>query len=110
MAMAEVMGKQRLEEENRAYRSTGGVSENNRCLGFRPAFKDAETGTVYPSLNASGAPCPFHCLDGLPPEVVTERSESGHVTCVKTSLEAGFERQGEFFTRAQAADLVARGE
>ncbi|WP_290651040.1 hypothetical protein [Aquisalimonas sp.] len=110
MATAEVMGKRRLEEENRAYRATGGVSENNRGLGFRPAFKDGETGEIYPSLNAKGSPCPFHCLDGLPAEVVTERGSSGHVTCVKASLEAGFEREGEFFTRAQAADLVARGE
>lgn len=110
MATAGVMGKRRLEEENRAYRTTGGVSQNNRCLGFRPAFRDVETGVVYPSLNAGGTPCPFHCLDGLPAEVVTERGSSGHVTCVKPTLEAGFEREGEFYTRAQAADVVARGE
>ena len=110
MAMAGVMGKRRLEHENRAYRATGGVSQNNRCFGFRPAFRDLDTGTVYPSLSASGSPCPFHCLDGLPSEVVTERGTGGQVTCVKPSLEAGFELEGEFYTRAQAADVVSRGE
>lgn len=108
--MAGVMRKRRLEQENRAYRATGGVSEHNRCLGFRPAFRDADTGRVYPSLNAGGAPCPFHCLDGLPAEVVTDRGPTGQVTCVKASLEAGFERDGEFYSRAQAAEMVARGQ
>ncbi|MDN3516061.1 hypothetical protein QWY84_00425 [Aquisalimonas lutea] len=110
MATAGVMGKRRLERENQAYGATGGVSQHNRCFGFRPAFKDGETGAIYPSLNASGSPCPFHCLDGLPAEVVTERGTGGQVVCVKPTLEAGFEREGEFFTRAQAAELVARGE
>ena len=110
MATAGLMGKRRLEYENRTYGATGGVSQNNRCFGFRPAFRDAETGTVYPSLNAGGTPCPFHCLDGLPAEVVTERGAGGQVTCVKATLEAGFELEGEFYTRAQAADVVARSE
>ena len=110
MVMARVMSNRRLERENAAYRSTGGVSQNNRRLGFRPAFKDSETGLIYPSLNAHGLPCPFHCLDGLPAEVVTERGASGRVVCVKPSLEAGFERGGEFYTRDQAAESVARGE
>lgn len=110
MTSAGVVGKRRLDKDNRTFAATGGVSEHNRCLGFRPAFKDAETGVVYPSLNARGTPCPFHCLDGLPADVVTERGASGQVVCVKASLEAGFERDGEFFTRAQAASWVAASE
>ncbi len=106
MATPRATSRQKLEHENRTYRATGGVSANNRCLGFRPAFRDGETGTIYPSLNARGQPCPFHCLEGLPPELVTERSRSGGVVCVKASLEAGFELDGRFYSRAEAAEMV----
>lgn len=105
--MAGVMIKQRLERENLAYRFTGGVSQENRCSGFRPAFRDNETGVVYQSLRASGTPAPFHCLDGLPDSVVVERDACG-VRAVKSTLEAGFTRDGMFYTRSEAADCVSR--
>ncbi|MCC5809463.1 MAG: hypothetical protein JJU06_03735 [Ectothiorhodospiraceae bacterium] len=108
--MARVMTKQRLERENLAYRYTGGVSQENRCSGFVPAFRDAETGTVYRSLCSRGNPAPFHCLDGLPDTVVIERDEGGLPKTLKPSLEAGFVRDGEFYTRDQAADCITDGE
>lgn len=107
--MARVMTKQRLECENLAYRFTGGVSQENCCSGFRPAFRDNETGIVYQSLRAGGNPAPFHCLDGLPDSVVVERDACG-VRVVKASIEAGFTRNGLFYTRAEAADCVSQGE
>ncbi|MCC5856657.1 MAG: hypothetical protein JJT90_00735 [Ectothiorhodospiraceae bacterium] len=107
--MARVMTKQRLVRENLAYRHTGGVSEENRCSGFVPAFHDTETGEVYPSLCASGRPVPFHCLDGLPDAVVLQRDTSGTPITLKASLVAGFLRDGVFYTRDQAADCVATG-
>jgi hypothetical protein len=33
--------------ENATYHGTSGVSENNRCLGFQPAFIEREAGAVY---------------------------------------------------------------
>ena len=33
--------------ENATYRGTNSTGENNRSLGFQPAFIDRDTGTVY---------------------------------------------------------------
>jgi hypothetical protein len=92
-----------LTRENDEFRGRGGRSEENRSFGFRPAFFDTDTQTVYPSRFASGAPAPFHLLDGLPAEVVIRRDASGRVAGVKSSLVSGFLLEGVFYTRAEAA-------
>ncbi len=107
--MTRVLTKQRLERENLAYRFTGGISQENRGLGFRPAFRDAEDGAVYLSLRACGSPAPFHCLEGLPPVLVVGRDAAG-VPILKPSLEAGFVREGRFYTRDEAAATMAAGD
>ena len=89
-----------------SYRGTGGCSEGNGDLGFRPAFRDAETGIVYCSCFLDGNPAPLHLLDGLPDDVVLGRSGSGQVTAVKASLVSGFVRAGKFYTREEAAAAV----
>lgn len=99
-----------LREQNRRFKSTGGVSRENRSKGFLPAFSDTGTGAVYLSRFADGRVAPVHVLDGLPAELVTERSASGRVTAVKASICAGFVRNGEFFTREEAANEVAMGD
>ncbi|WP_253478018.1 hypothetical protein [Natronocella acetinitrilica] len=104
------MTRQRLHRENLAYRFTGGVSQENRCSGFTPAFRDTSTGMVYPSLCGTGSPVPFHCLDGLPDDLVLQRDCNGAACAVKPTVEAGFLRDGQFFTRQQAADCVAAEE
>lgn len=106
--MTRVLTKRRLERENLAYRYTGGVSQENRSSGFRPAFRDTEDGAVYLSLRACGDPAPFHCLDGLPPHLVVGH-DAGGVPILKASLEAGFVRDGRFYTRDQAAAWMAGG-
>jgi hypothetical protein len=63
-----------LERENSSYFGSGGRSQENRSLGLRPAFKDAETGMVYASCFRDGRPAPFHLLDGLPDEVILARN------------------------------------
>jgi len=95
-----------LRAQSDAYRGTGGCSEENGGLGFRPAFRDADTGIVYPACFLDGNPAPFHLLDGLPNEVVVGRSECGRVTAVKGSLVSGFVRVGKFYTRDEAAAAV----
>ncbi len=100
-----------LRRENRTYRGSGGVSAQNRCGGFAPAFLDLETGMVYRACFADGRPAPMHLLDGLPAEVVVDRHASGTVRAVKGSIVAGFLGRGRFFTREQAAramDLLTR--
>jgi hypothetical protein len=92
--------------ESDLHRGSGGCSEENADLGFRPAFRDADTGNVYSSCFLDGRPAPVHLLDGLPDDVVITRAESGHVTVVKGSLVPGFVRYGKFFTRDEAAAAV----
>jgi hypothetical protein len=95
-----------LQLETAAHRGTGGVSAENRALGFRPAFRDTETGQTFPSTFADGRPAPFHILDGLPEPVVLARDRNGRVSRVLGSIVAGFLRDGVFYTRAEAAALV----
>lgn len=96
-----------LRQENIVFRASGGVSEENRSYGFRPAFRDSDTGEVYPSCFANGQPAPFHLLDGLPDEVVVHRNTRGTISAVKNSIVSGFVREGRFYTREQAARNLA---
>ncbi|NVK41794.1 MAG: GAF domain-containing protein [Oceanospirillaceae bacterium] len=97
-----------LQQQNEQYRGSGGVSDGNRSLGFRPAFYDMDTGQVHPSRFANGLEAPMHVLDGLPDDLVVVRLESGRVTAVKPGVVAGFVRNGHFFTRGQAALATAQ--
>ena len=105
--MKTTLSPQQLHIENRHYRGRGGVSEENRSEGFRPAFLDTQTQQVYPSCFIDGRPAPCHLLDGLPDEVVLERNAGGRVVSVKTSIVSGFVRGDRFFNREQAAAEVA---
>jgi hypothetical protein len=104
--MGHTLTKTSLEVETAYYRGTNGLSENNRRLGFQSAFLDRATGTVYLSRFADGRLAPFHLLDGLPPELVLARDEQEHVTQAKASLESGFARDGQFYTRYEAAAML----
>lgn len=88
------------------FRDTGGVSEENRSLGFRPAFLDRDSGRFLMARNAEGAPAAVHQFDGLPDDWVVRRDQTGRPLAVKTSVVAGFVRGGCFYTREQAAQLV----
>lgn len=92
--------------ENACYAGTAGVSANNGCKGFRPAFRDRLTARIYPSCYADGRAAPVHVVDGLPPEVVERRDAQGHVVRIKESIESGFIRDGRFFTRAEAIEAA----
>jgi len=101
--MKRVMNEELIRKQNVAFAGTGGRSEENRNLGFRPAFFDFATQTIYLSRFANGRPAPFHMLDGLPEEVVVDRSPTGRVISAKATLISGFERGGFFYTRTAAA-------
>jgi hypothetical protein len=96
-----------LERQNEEFSGTGGRSQENRAWGFRPAFMDAVTRTVYGSFFADGTPAPFHLLDGLPNEVVMSRDSGGRVASVKASIVAGFVRNGCFYSREEAAQFAS---
>lgn len=96
-----------LQQENDRFAGTGGRSEVNRDLGFRPAFFDCATCAIYVSRFRDGRIAPLHVLDGLPDDVVLVRADCGRVVVVKSSVISGFERNGYFYTRAAAARAVA---
>lgn len=101
--MKRLMSEKLLQHENLVHAGSGGLSRENNRLGFLPAFFDFATHAIYPSSFADGRPAPFHLLDGLPDEVVIERSPSGRVISAKASLISGFVRDGFFYTRSAAA-------
>ena len=94
---------ERLREENETYAGTGGVSENNCAKRFLPAFRDELTGRVELARTAEGAQAPMHLLCCLPDEWVTRRDAQGQILALKDSVIAGFVRDGEFYTREEAA-------
>jgi len=96
-----------LKQQNAVFRNTGGVSDNNRAVGFQSAFLDQATGRIYPSCYANGQLAPMHLLDGLPDELVLQRNAAGRTVAVKQTVVAGFLLAGLFYTREQAAQLVA---
>ena len=79
-----------------------GATGAARRLGFTPAFLDCAKMRIHPSRRADGTPAPYHCLDGLPDEVVLLRLATGRVVHAKP-LVSGFERGGFFYTRKAAA-------
>jgi hypothetical protein len=89
------MNPMTLQQENIAHRATGGVSAGNRSFGFRPAFRNTETGSVYPSRLVDGRPAPIHMIDGLPDEV-------------RDSVQSGFLLDGCFYDRDEAAEYLRR--
>jgi hypothetical protein len=96
-----------LQRQQRSYHGTAGISQLNQGYGFRPAFMDTETGIVYGSCYADGRPAPMHLLEGLPDTLLLARAPGGRVTTVKDSVVAGFVRDGRFYTREKAAQIVA---
>jgi len=100
------MNSQMLQQENVTYQGSGGISAGNRSLGFRPAFRNLDTGHIYPSCFADGRPAPIHMIDGLPDELVITRSASGKVTAVRDSVQSGFVLDGCFYDRQQAAEYL----
>ncbi|EAR22807.1 hypothetical protein [Nitrococcus mobilis] len=101
------MNADRLIKDNVAHIGSAGVSEGNHDCGFRPAFRNLETGCAVLARFKNGAPAPMHLLDGLPDEWVLERDAADRVVSVKPSVIAGFLRQGRFYTREQAAAAAA---
>ena len=93
----------RLQTENRQFRGTGGISEENGSAGFAPAFMDAHDGRIYRSQFADGRAAPIHVLDALPEHLVSKSSATGEVIAVRDHLVSGFLRAGIFYTRTEAA-------
>lgn len=92
----------KLNKEVVKYKGIGGISTEAIKNKFIPGFRDSETGLIYPSLDENGRPTGIHLLDGLPESMITERNKYGDVTKAKASLESGFIRDDQFYTRDDA--------
>jgi hypothetical protein len=79
------------------------IFATQRPFGFQPAFLDWRTMRIYPSRHFDGRLAPYHLLEGLPDEVIADRLPSGRVAAAKSSLVTGYERDGFFYTRREAA-------
>ena len=101
--MGRLISAQTIHQQNLAFAGTNGVSDNNRRQRFVPAFRDEETGRVELARFANGKVAPAHLIVGLPPEWAAARGKTGCILAIKSSITAGFVRDGEFFTREQAA-------
>ena len=95
-----------LRRQNLAFVGAGGISQENRSVGFRPAFHDLASGRSALARFADGSPAPMHLLDGLPEEWVVQRDTTSRVIAIKDTVIAGFLRNGRFYTREQAADAL----
>jgi hypothetical protein len=104
--MAPPLTRNCIRRENLAFAGTGGVSRENRCRRFEPAFRDEVSGRVERSRYANGLPAPMHLMDGLPAEWVCARDGAGRACALNPGIVAGFLRDGVFYTREQAASLA----
>ena len=64
-----------------------------------PAFYDMESGNIFVSRYSDGRVAPIHIYDGLPSEII-ERADINVIS--------GFLKDGEFMTREQAAEYLAK--
>jgi hypothetical protein len=108
MNMKQSLSNHELRRQNSVFKNTGGISEENRADGFHPAFYDSQHERVELARFSDGTPAPVHTLDGVPNDWVTERDRSGRVVTVKSSIIAGFIRNGVFYTREQASCLCSK--
>ena len=102
------LSPQVLQEQNRAYEGTMGVSAQSSMLGFVPAFKNTQTGETCLSTTKDGSSSPVHILDGLPDEWVAKRDVNGHVVTAKGCVVAGFISNGCFYTREELAKALRK--
>lgn len=96
-----------LQHQNFLFAGTKGISQSSCRNGFTPGFYDRATGATYISKHADGSPASVHVLDGLPEKLVMSRTSSGQVASIKGTVVAGFISDGQFYTREQAAHMLA---
>ena len=99
------MDRKTLLRENVEFAGTNGVAIINYKVHFKPAFRDELTGRVEMARFRNGDSAPMHLICGLPDDWATERDESGSICRVKSSIIAGFVKEGIFYTRTEAAAL-----
>ena len=103
MASTRSMTDSTLLRENQQFAGTAGLSRNNASKRFVPAFRNEATGEVALARFADGRVAPMHLLIALPEAWAAARDAKGQICEVVRSVVAGFVRDGQFYTRAEAA-------
>jgi len=91
-----------LGAENRQFANTCGLSQHNATHNFLPAFRNEETGEVALAKFADGRQAPMHVIIGLPDSWAVARNGRGQIAAIASCVIAGFVRDGQFYTRAEA--------
>jgi len=106
------MTMQEVDQGTDKYRGKGGISSEAKTSGFQAAFRDNETNEVAIPMTDIGkgqtVPSGVHIFDGLPDNFVTEKNNYGEPIAVKGSVEAGFVRDGKFYTREEASAALSK--
>lgn len=94
-----------IAEENAAIGGAGSRGTSQGEMGrFVPCFRCKTTGEVFFPLDANGNIAPIHLLNGIPERFVTSRGLDGGALSVCPDIESGFYRDGQFYTRKEAAE------
>ncbi|HIG39679.1 MAG: hypothetical protein ABGY96_05915 [bacterium] len=101
------MDNRTLTSENLDFVGTSGISQNNRSSGLRPAFLDLNTGRIEIARLANGQSAPVHIINWLPDEWANSYKENGTIDSLIDGVIAGFVSGNVFYTREEAANLVA---
>lgn len=86
-----------------AFRGSCGESEVACRHAFVPAFRNSRDGCVEIAKLADGNPAAMHLISHLPGEWAARCDAQGNVLELIAGIEAGFVRDGQFYSRAEAA-------
>lgn len=101
--MSRMVNQLALRKESAAFIGTCGDSATATRQRFLPAFRDEASGRVELSVKQDRTPAPMHLVSYLPAEWAAQTDRDGDVAALKEGIIAGFVRDGQFFTRAEAA-------
>lgn len=93
--------------KNNLSHSTREVNSNSCQFYFIPAFYDALSHTVFLSCYKSGQLAPIHVLEGIPDNIIKNRTLTNNRGESKNSLIIGFIFKNKFLTRKQAINTLS---
>ena len=106
--MATYRNQRAITAESEPYDGTCGESRVACQNRFAPAFCNRADGRVELARLPNGNPAPMHLITALPQAWAARCDAKGHVLALIDSIEAGFVKNGRFYSREEAARENAR--
>lgn len=97
-----------VSEASEMYIGTCGESATACTRKFVPAFRNNADGRVERARFPNGKPAPMHLIAALPKEWAVRCDIDGNVLEIGEDIEAGFLRDGCFYTREEAAQETVK--